>query len=83
MLKDYQSKPIIRKAHKIAAEDSISRVPGAEATFVLDSADQLHLTFKAYEEIAVGDYVVYLDSTDIYHCRASVFAERNIVEGGE
>lgn len=83
MLKDYQSKPVTRKAHKIEVEDKISKVPGVESTYILESADEFNLTFKAYEEVAIGDYVVYLTSSDIYHCSAKVFHERNIVEAGE
>ncbi|MFO7964196.1 MAG: hypothetical protein R6U50_09775, partial [Desulfobacterales bacterium] len=33
--------------------------------------------FVAHEEIKTGDFVVYLNAEDIYHCNRKVFAERN------
>ena len=83
MFKDYLSKPITRKAHKIVEGDNITKVPGVEATYVLESSDQLKVTFKAYEAVSVGDYVVYLKDDDIYHCSAEVFADRNIIPTGD
>jgi len=79
MLQEYQSRPVTRRAHKITELDTVSKVPGVEATYVLEAEDQLKLIFKAYEPCAVGDYIVYLTAEDIYHCSAKVFAERNIV----
>ena len=80
MLIAYQSKPITRLAHRITEADNIAKLPGIEATYSLASADQVNLIFKAYEEVKVGDYIVYLKDDDIYHCSAEVFAERNIIE---
>lgn len=37
------------------------------------------VVFKFHEPVKVGDYIVYLDDTDIYHCRREVFEERNIM----
>lgn len=80
MFKDYQSKPITRSAHRITNEDTTYKVEGAESTYILIIKESLEkVRFKAYEEVKVGDYVVYLDDTDIYHCSAKVFEERNIV----
>jgi hypothetical protein len=80
MFKEYQSKPITRSAHLITDLDKIHKVEGLEATYTLvpyDSPNQVQ--FAAYEEVKVGDYIVYLKDDDIYHCSAEVFAERNIV----
>ena len=83
MFKDYLSKPITRKAHKIVEGDNITKVSGAEATYVLESSDQLIVIFKAYEDTKVGDYIIYLKDDDIYHCSAEVFADRNIIPTGD
>ena len=79
MFKEYASKPIIRRAHKIVAEDVITKL-AEEATYRIDSkCAQVDVKFKAYEEVKAGDYIVYLDDTDIYHCSENVFRERNII----
>jgi hypothetical protein len=70
---DYTSKPIIRRAACIKENESIAYNPEkSEATVG-------HITFKCYEQPQHGDYVVYLSPTDVYHCSAVVFKERNIV----
>lgn len=78
MFKDYQSKPVTRSAHRVVESDVITKID--EATSLLQSKDfteELH--FKHYAPVLVGDYVVYLDGEDVYHCSAAVFAERNVV----
>ncbi len=80
MFNEYQSKPITRKAHKITPGDYIKKVQGKESTWLLRGyEDDENYYFKAYEEIKVGDYIIYLDDKDIYHCTKKVFEERNIV----
>lgn len=77
MFKEYQSKPITRLAHKINDTDGLVYLPeNSEASITVDGSA---LTFKCYEEPAIGDYVCYLNDEDIYHCNAKVFAERNII----
>lgn len=78
MFKDYQSKPITRKAHKITDECVITKLE-AEATYQIKSPTLATYKFKAYEDINVGDFIVFLNDDDIYHCNAIVFADRNIV----
>ncbi|GEK52358.1 hypothetical protein [Vreelandella venusta] len=73
----YESKPVTRLAHKIEANDVIQALPDCTYAIRVDEVDVL---FKAYTTPVVGDYVVYLNDGDIYHCSAEVFAERNIVE---
>ena len=67
MFKNYQSKPILREAHQVEASDTIIPVEGKDSTSRLLAADS-SLEFKHYEEVKVGDYIVYLNDTDIYHC---------------
>ena len=81
MFRDYQSKPIIRKARKVSISDIITKCELLESTFILVVDGGENVTFKAYEDIKVGDYIVYLNDDDIYHCNAAVFADRNIVNG--
>ena len=71
--KDYQSKPVIRSAHEVTEEDSVVKV--GEATYQINQ----DVLFKAYEDVKVGDFIVWLTASDVYHCSRSVFIERNIV----
>lgn len=75
--KEYESKPITRRAYRIKPTDDIKH--SGINTFKITIAGEEY-TFKAYETIFPGDYVVYLDEKDIYHCRDAVFRERNIVD---
>ena len=84
MFKEYQSKPIIRRAYKILKTDYI--VEGKDnkhfilkTTHITTKGDSA-IEFVAHEKIKTGDYIVYLNAKDIYHCNAKVFAERNIIE---
>lgn len=73
MFKEYASKPVLRKAALIGNEQ-LTKVKDKEATYMYEG-----VSFKAYEEPQVGDYIVYLNANDIYHCTAEVFEARNIV----
>ena len=77
MFTEYQSRPITRLAHKVSATDVIT-AQEAESTSTLSDGDKL-VEFKHYEPVAIGDYIVYLNDSDVYHCNAKVFAERNLV----
>ena len=72
--KSYQSKPITRFAHEITSMDHIHSVSETEYVLETEGGD---VSFKAHETIFPGDYVVYLSDDDCYHCRQSVFKERN------
>ncbi len=80
MFKDYQSKPVVRKAHEVSADDLIGKVIGEDSTseLVLDG-DKSGIKFKHYEPVNTGDFIVYLNDDDIYHCTRAVFLERNVV----
>lgn len=79
----YQSKPITRRAYKIKENDVITE------SGIIGESDAAHriyfggsesfIDFVAHETVNVGDYVVYLNETDVYHCNAKVFHERNVV----
>lgn len=78
MFTEYESKPITRLAHKVVESDVIVKVENQESTYhtVIGGTETV---FKAYEKINIGDYIIYLNDSDIYHCNASVFADRNII----
>jgi len=82
MFKEYHSKPVVRLAYEVVDTDSITEVADKPATSTITTAGS-HLEFKHYEPVAVGDYIVYLTDTDVYHCSKAVFLERNIVPAEE
>ena len=75
--REYQSKPITRLAYRVTDGDTIEKVGEAAYRIHVDG-EPVH--FKAYEPVKPGDYIVYLNDEDIYHCSAQVFAARNVVE---
>ena len=78
--KKYQSKPIERLAYLIKQQDEIEQnLPDKDCTVYYDGG-QFGIHFVAHEKVERGDYIVYLNEDDIYHCSAKVFAERNIIE---
>ena len=81
MFKNYFSKPTIRRAHQVVAADKII-VLNKDSTSMLQFNNlEEEIEFKHYEPVKVGDYVVFLNSEDVYHCNAKVFADRNILDG--
>lgn len=80
MWKSYESKPVTRVAHQIQATDTLDRLDG-ESQWRITTAPPAGeaVTFKAYQEPVVGDWVVRLTEEDTYHCTDAVFRERTIV----
>lgn len=78
MFNPFVSKPITRMAHKVTEDCAIT--PLAEEATSCIYIDGVDVSFKHYERVNVGDYIVKLDDTDIYHCSAKIFEERNIVD---
>ncbi len=79
MFKRYQSKPIIRLAYQIQAGDTVEAEMYDSSDHYLTTANGDKVTFVASGEVKAGDYVVYLNEQDIYHCSEKVFNERNEV----
>ena len=75
--KPYQSKPIIRLAHEITDSDVISR--HGDNMYQIKIPTGQVMAFMAYGVVKTGDYVVFLNQSDIYHCRRKEFLERNVV----
>lgn len=80
MFEEYQSKPIVRRAHQINIDDKISFSPKESTLLISNKECPLGIEFKHYDHVLVGDWVVYLNDDDVYHCTDKVFRERNIVE---
>lgn len=74
--KEYESKPITRLAYEVPFGQHIEKT--GEATFRI-AVEGKDIEFKAYEPVKAGDYIVYLNDNDVYHCSRTVFHERNIV----
>lgn len=77
MFKEYQSKPVVRKAYQLSVAD-IAKAVVIDETTIQITLGSLDIRFKHYETVKSGDYVVYLKEDDIYHCSEEVFKERNI-----
>lgn len=73
MFSEYISKPCVRKACKIG-DSALKKIDD-------QTMEYCGVQFKHHEKVVKGDYIVYLDDTDIYHCRKEVFEERNFTQG--
>ncbi len=82
--RDYQSKPTTRNAMKITDKMTLLTLTDLESTMRCryhdDEGMPTQVDFKYHQDVEIGDYIVYLNDDDIYHCSAEVFAERNIVD---
>lgn len=73
----YESRPITRLAHEITEKDVIWTAGAGRLCIRFPGGEQV--TFVHHEPVKTGDFVVYLNDEDIYHCSREVFLERNIV----
>jgi hypothetical protein len=73
--KDYDSKPVVRKAYQITPDDSIYKSLLENGY----SIGKRGMTFYTAETPVAGGWVVYLDKDDVYYCSDKVFRERNVV----
>lgn len=74
--KSYTSKPVKRFAYEINSKDHIHALSETDYIITVEGEE---ISFKAHETIFPGDFIVFLDEDDVYHCRQGVFRERNIV----
>jgi hypothetical protein len=77
MFKEYQSKPITRLAHEVTTDCTIMQTSDEATSQIFIGGVWLY--FKHYELVSVGDWIVYINETDVYHCSNKVFRSRNIV----
>lgn len=75
---DFTTKPQKRKALQIKPEHNL-RYDKWETRAVIETESGT-ITFAAYNEPSIGDYVVYLNSSDIYHCPEETFNESHTKE---
>lgn len=75
--KSYQGKPVIRLAYEITESDTIFRTSDTSTSEIYIAGTCY--SFKHYTDVKAGDYVVFLNDKDIYHCERQVFLERNVV----
>lgn len=79
MFKEYQGKAVSRLAHEVKTFDIITK--GVDASTSSIDIDGVEVKFKHYEPVNVGDFIVYLTETDVYHCSRKVFLDRNYLSG--
>lgn len=78
----YMSKPIVRKAIEIKPHGTLEVQRDMRSThdkYRYREGDDVSVEFVVHEAVSVGDFIVYLNDTDTYHCKRSVFMERNEV----
>jgi len=73
---EYESRPIMRKAYQVKAHDEIRAL--GDASFAINIAKK-DVTFKAHETVFPGDFIIHNGEDDVYHCRQTIFHDRNIV----
>ena len=74
----YQSKPVERTAYEITGNEDIEHQGAGAAVAKLEVGDMtINVVFSATQYIKVGDFIVYLNDNDIYHCPRDVFLDRN------
>jgi hypothetical protein len=71
----YDSKPTVREAYKIRGDELIEMGNDNTGKITIES---ISYVFAVHEPIRSGDYIVFLNDEDVYHCNQKVFAERNI-----
>lgn len=77
--KIYQGKQINRVAYEIQPDDVINDMhgsPDGPTTSEIQIEDQ-RFTFVHYESVSTGDFICFLDESDIYHVRREVMDQRN------
>ena len=74
--KTYKGKPIDRHAVEVKPEHLIAPT-GNESESKLTLPDGQTVTFKHYEPVRDGDFIVYIKADDVYHCSREVFMDRN------
>lgn len=80
MFKDYESRPVTRRAYEIQSSDEVQPIENSTLWRLTVSTGE-KLEFAAHSsKVEVGDFVVFLNDKDIYHCARDVFLERNIVD---
>lgn len=77
----YEGKPVTRTAYQLTKRDLVTLtwdMDSNKATIQIEG-ELIKFAFHCRpDEIKAGDYVVFLNENDTYHCSEEVFNERNI-----
>ncbi len=80
MFKDYESKPVTRRAYEIQSNDEVKPIENSTLwRLTTSTGEMIHFAVHS-DTVNAGDFVVFLNDKDVYHCARGVFLERNIVE---
>ncbi|MGR5294748.1 Gp49 family protein [Vibrio mediterranei] len=81
----FESKPIMREAYQLTKRDIVTMTwemdnsSTANKAIIQVEGQKIAFAFHCYPtEIKPGDYVVFINDEDTYHCSEEVFNERNI-----
>lgn len=81
----FDAKPIQREAYQLTMQDVISMrfdrddVSDSNRAGIIVGCTPISFAYHCKpEEIKAGDYVVFINENDTYHCSEEVFNERNI-----
>ncbi|MGB1975197.1 MAG: Gp49 family protein [Vibrio toranzoniae] len=81
----YESKPVTRTAYQLTKRDLVTMTWNhdlvsntAKAMIQIEGKKVVFAFHCRPDEIKTGDYVVFLNENDTYHCSEEVFNERNI-----
>jgi hypothetical protein len=81
--KPYESQPITRMAFQITDDLYVEKDHRVDSTYWIGfkepEKDFEGISFKAYQEPKIGDWIVRLTKEDTYHVTDEVFRERNII----
>lgn len=78
--KEYKSRPIIRKALEITDEHVIGWHKSTNKAVLSIKGKEKVIGFTCHQKPKVGDFIVYLNDEDIYHCSREVFENRNYLD---
>lgn len=77
----YESKPVTRTAYQLTKRDLVTLTWDMDSNKATAQIEGELIKFAFHcrpDEIKAGDYVVFLNENDTYHCSEEVFNERNI-----
>ncbi|WJT09275.1 Gp49 family protein [Vibrio harveyi] len=78
----YESKPIVREAHQLTERDLNAMIiigDGKKASIKIEGKIIEFAFHCSMNDIKAGDYVVFINDEDTYHCSEEIFKERNKV----
>lgn len=74
----YETRPTQRLAHQITEDDRILNTD-QDGYSLLITPTGTKITFSNNKDMKTGDYVIFLNKEDIYHCYKEVFENSHYV----